>query len=162
MEIELIAPCGMNCALCSTYLALTGDVKQKGIRIPYCAGCRIRNKQCAFLKKRCKKLMFNKIDYCFECKDFPCKNLEGLDKRYKTYFRMSMIQNLKDIKKFGIEKFLLEQKKKWTCPKCGGTICCHNGICFSCSLDKLANKKKLYRWEEDNNKIINPKNYNFY
>jgi len=150
MKIELISPCGMNCGLCSSYLALTYNTKQKGIRIPYCTGCRIRNKQCAFLKKKCDKLLKNKIKYCFECKDFPCKNLQGLDKRYKAYFRMSMIENLENIRKDGVEKFLIQQKKKWTCPKCGGTVCCHNDICFNCNLDKLVNKKKLYRWEESN------------
>jgi hypothetical protein len=28
-------------------------------------------------------------------------------------------------------------------------IFCHNGICFNCGLDKLKNKEKLYRWEDD-------------
>jgi hypothetical protein len=27
-------------------------------------------------------------------------------------------------------------------------ICCHNGICFNCSLEKLRNKKQKYRWDE--------------
>jgi hypothetical protein len=31
---------------------------------------------------------------------------------------------------------------------CGGLICCHNGICFNCSLEKLRNKKQKYRWNE--------------
>lgn len=41
---ELVAPYGMNCALCSEYLALKYDVKSKGIRIPYCEGCRIEKR----------------------------------------------------------------------------------------------------------------------
>jgi len=148
MKIELIAPCGMNCGICSSYLALTYDIKQKNIRIPYCSGCRIRNKQCSFIKKRCDKLLNNKIKYCFECEDFPCKRLQDLDKRYRTYFKMSMIENLQNIKKQGIEKFLRQQKKKWTCQKCGKTICCHNGICFNCDFKTLHTKKNLYRWEK--------------
>jgi hypothetical protein len=148
MKIELIAPCGMNCGICSSYLSLTYDLKQKNIRIPYCSGCRIRNKQCSFIKKQCDKLLNNKIKYCFECEDFPCKRLQDLDKRYKTYFKMSMIENLKNIKKQGTEQFLRQQKKKWTCQKCGKTICCHNGICFNCDLKTLHTKKNLYRWEK--------------
>jgi hypothetical protein len=27
-------------------------------------------------------------------------------------------------------------------------VCCHNGICFNCGLEKLRNKKKKYRWNE--------------
>ena len=146
---ELIAPCGMNCALCAGYLASKNDVKSKGIRMPYCAGCRPRNKQCAFLKKRCTKLLTNKVNYCFECKDFPCKNLEKLDKRYSTFFRMSMIENLQFIKDQGIARFIEQDMTTWKCPSCGETICCHNGICFSCDLDKLKSKKKVYRWEDE-------------
>jgi len=48
---DLIAPCGMNCALCASYLALVNDLKSKGIKISYCTGCRARNKKCAFMKK---------------------------------------------------------------------------------------------------------------
>lgn len=147
MSKELVAPCGMNCGVCSGYLALRHDVKSKGIRMPYCDSCRPRDKKCAFLKKRCELLLNNKVRFCYECKDFPCERLLHLDKRYTTYFRMSMIQNLKSIRKKGISEFLKKEEEKWKC-HCGGVICCHNGICFNCSLDKLKKKKKLYRWED--------------
>jgi len=145
---ELIAPCGMNCAVCSGYLALKNDVKSKGIRMPYCKGCRPRDKKCAFLKKRCDLLLSNKVEFCYECKDFPCERLIHVDKRYQTFFRMSMVGNLESIKRNGMSKFLEAQEEKWRCPKCGEEICCHNGICFNCSLDKLQNKKRLYRWDD--------------
>ena len=117
--------------------------------MPYCIGCRPRDKKCAFLKKRCPLLMSGQIQYCYECRDFPCERLRHFDRRYKTFFRMSMIENLEYIKQNGIEKFLEKEEEKWRCPECGGVICCHNGICFNCGLDKLKNKKKLYRWEDD-------------
>ena len=148
MKTEIIAPCGMNCALCSGYLALQYDVKSKGIRMPYCKGCRPRDKNCAFLKKKCELLLNKSVMFCFECPDFPCERLNRLDKRYQTLFRMSMIQNLKYLKQKGMAAFLKTQEEEWRCPTCGSVICCHNGICFSCSVDKLQTKKKLYRWEE--------------
>jgi hypothetical protein len=61
---------------------------------------------------------------------------------------MSFIDNLKFIKEQGLAEFLEHQQKKWQCPQCGDVICCHNGICFNCGLEKLKNKKKLYRWED--------------
>jgi hypothetical protein len=148
MKEEMIAPCGMDCSVCSGYLALKHDVRAKGVRIPYCRGCRPRDKKCAFLKKRCKLLLNNKVEFCYECEEFPCENLKHIDKRYQTFFRMSLIDNLKFIKEQGLAEFLESQKKKWQCPDCGDVICCHNGICFSCGLEKLKNKKKLYRWED--------------
>jgi hypothetical protein len=148
MKKELIAPCGMNCAVCSGYLALKHDVKSKGIRMPYCQGCRPRDKKCAFLKKRCELLLDNKVRFCYECNDFPCERLRRIDKRYQTHFRMSLIENLESIRGNGLSEFLKKEEEKWQCLKCGETICCHNGICFNCSLDRLKNKKKLYKWED--------------
>ena len=145
---QLIAPCGMNCIICSGYLAFKHDVKSKGIRMSYCMGCRPRDKKCAFLKKRCSLLLSKKVTYCHECKEFPCDNLIRIDKRYRTFFRMSMIQNLEFIKKDGIIIFLEREKERWRCPTCGGTICCHNGICFECGLEQLKARKKVYRWQD--------------
>ena len=149
MNEELIAPCGMNCGVCSGYLALKHDLRNKGIRMPYCTGCRPRDKRCSFLKKRCTLLLNSKVKYCYECNDFPCRELSHIDKRYRMYYRMSMVENLESIKKNGIRQFLEKEEERWKCPECGGVICCHNGICFSCGVSKLGDKKKLYRWEDD-------------
>lgn len=145
MRAELIAPCGMNCNVCSNYLALENDVRTKGVRMPYCKGCRPRDKKCAFLKKRCELLLNHKVEFCYECKEFPCKTLKHHDNRCQTFFRMSLIDNLNFIKEHGLAEFLESEKKKWRCPDCGGVICCHNGLCFSCDLEKLKNKKKIYQ-----------------
>ena len=145
---DLIAPCGMNCAICANYLALKNDVKNKGIPIPYCIGCRPRNKNCAFIKKYCSKISNGEVAFCFECNSFPCDRLKTLDERYKARYRMSMIENLNFLKKHGMQNFLAEQQKTWKCSNCGELISCHNGICFNCGLEKLRNKKKKYRWTE--------------
>lgn len=147
MNEELIAPCGMNCAICSGYLAYKNDVKSKGIRMPYCLGCRPRDKKCAFLKKRCSLLLNGKVQYCYECSDCPCEKLKHIDKRYSSLYRMSMIENLEFIANNGITRFLEQEEQRWKCPDCGGVISCHNGICFNCGLETLKNKSNLYRWD---------------
>jgi hypothetical protein len=149
MKEELIAPCGMNCGICSSYLALSHKVKDKGLALPYCAGCRPRNKQCSLLKKRCTILGRGDVRYCFECADFPCENLLKLDKRYRKLYRMSMIENLEYLKECGMRLFLCRERERWKCPACGDTVCCHNGICFNCGLDMLVKRKKIYRWNDD-------------
>ncbi len=149
MNEELIAPCGMNCGICSGYLALANDVRNKGIRTNYCAGCRPRGKNCAFIKKQCELLMNGQVQYCYECDDFPCRNLKHIDKRYKERYRMSMVENLEYIRENGMEAFLEKEEEKWRCPECGAVICCHNGICYSCGLEKLRNKKNPHRWDDD-------------
>lgn len=149
MKEELIAPCGMNCAICSGYLAFLNDVRSKGIKMPYCMGCRPRDKKCSFLKKRCQLLLSGKIKYCYQCKDYPCTNLEHIDNRYRTSYKMSMIENLEYIKKYGVGKLLKSEEKKWKCSGCGEVICCHNGICFNCEMEILKNKGNKYRWEDN-------------
>jgi hypothetical protein len=125
-EALLIAPCGMNCCICAAYLR-----KKKK-----CPGCRIEaNKPVTRVIckiKTCEILAKEKLTFCFECENFPCKNLKHLDKRYLTRYSMSMIENLENIKKSGIEEFLKNEKIRWTCTECGGTICVHKGYCYNC------------------------------
>jgi hypothetical protein len=36
-----------------------------------------------------------------------------------------------------MDAFLQKEGEKWHCPGCGGTISCHNGICFDCGIERL-------------------------
>jgi len=148
MEEELIAPCGMNCGVCSAYLAMKYDLKKKGFGKTYCPGCLPRGKNCAFLKKQCDLLGNGLIRFCYLCADFPCRRLKALDKRYRTFYHMSMIENLEFLRDQGLQPFLDRESEKWRCPECGAVICCHNGLCYSCGLEKLRQKKSKYRWGE--------------
>jgi len=127
----LIAPCGMNCGICMAYLrqknkcpSCRGEDADKS---PSCVRCRIKN---------CRKLKKNNLKYCFSCAAFPCDRLKHLDKRYRTEYNMSMIENLGNIKKLGIKKFVRNEKKRWRCHECGGTICVHRAICSVCGKKK--------------------------
>ncbi|MFA5051864.1 MAG: DUF3795 domain-containing protein [Patescibacteria group bacterium] len=140
---NLIAPCGMNCAICAGYLRKNNK----------CPGCLNKNKNkpasCVYcVIKKCPKRLRNGWEYCHKCDSVPCDRLERLDKRYRTHYHMSMLANLKFIKSKGMRAFLADQRKQWACRKCGGTVCCHNGLCYSCQLDKLEAKKRKYQWDE--------------
>jgi ABC-type ATPase with predicted acetyltransferase domain len=52
------------------------------------------------------------------------------------------------IKEKGMAAFLKKEAEKWRCPECGGVISCHNGICYSCGLEKLKQKHLKYSWED--------------
>ncbi len=124
---SLIAPCGMNCGICMAFL------REKN----HCRGCRAsdRDKAISVLRckiKNCKVIKKGKADFCFECVDYPCKRLRQLDKRYRTRYNMSMLENLAYIKENGIRRFAGKEATRWRCPECGGTICVHKGICLSC------------------------------
>ena len=127
---KLIAPCGMNCGICIAFFGYTINGR---VRKYPCNGCRLRTSQCAFIKKKCDTLATNNIEYCFECSGFPCENLTTLDKRYRTKYGMSMIENLRHIQLNGIMRFLKNEKKRWRCLTCGGVVCVHNKTCYSCN-----------------------------
>jgi len=117
IPLKLISPCGMNCAICRSYL------------LSKCTGCRIRNKKCAFVKKRREdnlKLLKGEVEYCFECQCFPCEALVKLDDRYRKRYKMSMIDNLKVIQEKGIHQFVLIQNHCYQCSECGHMISVHD------------------------------------
>src|SRR5512136_3126457 len=144
---ELIAPCGMNCGVCASYLAMKNDLKKKGFGKKYCAGCQPRGKNRSFMAKQCDLVGKGLVRFCYECSDYPCRRLKDLDKRYRTKYHMSMIENLNFLKAHGIGPFLKKEAARWRCSECGGVICCHNGLCLNCNLDKLRQIKKYRRGE---------------
>ncbi len=140
---ESIAPCGMNCSLCIAYIFNKHDLNKEGFHKKYCNGCIKRGKNCTFaLARHCDLIANGKIRFCYECNTFPCESLKRLDKRYKTKYNMSMIENLNYIKEKGITKFLQKEEKKWKCQTCNEFVCCHSGMCLNCHIDDLKNKTK--------------------
>ncbi len=147
MNEELIAPCGMNCRLCAAYQFKEMDLNKKGFHRTNCPGCIPRGENCRHMADSCEFLAKGEIRFCFLCADYPCKRLKSLDKRYRTKYHMSMLENLNAIRDNGMESFLKAQEEIWHCPTCGGTICCHNGLCLTCQFETFINNKK-YRWNE--------------
>jgi hypothetical protein len=127
LATELIAPCGMNCGVCHRYLR----AKDK------CPGCRgadsLKMVSCVrCVIKNCPFLVNNPSKFCYECFEYPCRRLKSLDKRYRTKYKMSMIENMSHIRALGFETFKLNEKERWRCRSCGGPICVHKGYCLNC------------------------------
>src|SRR5271157_4705617 len=104
----LIAPCGMDCRLCRAYARehrpCPGCRKNDGPKSNACVVCPIKN---------CIKLVGQELKFCFDCNEFPCTRLEHLDKRYRSKYGMSTIENLLNIKKLGIRQFVRNENEKW-------------------------------------------------
>jgi hypothetical protein len=132
MKPELIAPCGMNCGICMGYL-----LRKKG----KCQGCRgtdeHKSASCVRCKiKNCPFFQDGKSRFCYDCGQYPCARLKHLDKRYRTKYGMSMVENLTFIRARGIRAFIRNEQFRWTCTQCGGTICVHRGICSVCGAQR--------------------------
>jgi hypothetical protein len=124
---DLIAPCGMDCGLCRGHLrdrnrcpGCNGDDAAKP---RYCVTCKI---------KTCDTLAGGASSFCFDCVSFPCARLRQLDKRYRTKYGMSMVENLLRIREVGLDAFVAEEKARWACPECGSLLCVHLPECGVC------------------------------
>jgi len=133
MKKDLIAPCGMNCRICVGYFGYTMAGKKRKMR---CIGCNPSGKSCAHLKTHCKNKTIDTIEFCFKCSDFPCEQLKKLDSKYRKRYDMSMIKNLEYIRDNGMDAFLKQQKKRYTCSHCGAVWCVHTNICYDCKKSK--------------------------
>jgi hypothetical protein len=140
---ELIAPCGMNCALCLAYQrsknTCPGCRAQDQNKGKYCRQCVIKN--CACLQEFKRKI------FCYRCSNFPCRRLKQLDKRYRQNYGMSMLANLRDIKEKGVTEFGGNQQIEWECPQCGNILCVHRPQCLFCQEGKNERHKKHLRHE---------------
>lgn len=137
IKSDLIAPCGMNCALCMARLIRVKD---------HCPGCRgdkvNKPKNCLnCVIVNCDHFQETNQKYCSsKCEKYPCTRLKNLDQRYRSKYHMSMIENLTSIENNGIRAFVRDEKTRWTCLECGGTICVHRGFCSTCGAEMSAEK----------------------
>ena len=127
IHAALVAPCGMDCGLCRAYSRerkpCPGCRSNDGTKSNSCRSCAIKN---------CRKLVGQGFTFCFSCGEFPCIRLEHLDKRYRSKYGMSMIENLSRIRESGIRRFVRNENDKWRCHQCGATLCVHKPQCRSC------------------------------
>ncbi len=125
IDTIMFAPCGMNCKVCYKHCyqkkPCAGCLNDDIGKPEHCQKCKIKN--CVKEKG---------LSYCYECTDYPCKQIKYLEKSYKTRYKASLIDNSKFVRQHGLEKFMENQKELYTCPKCGGIISLHDRECSEC------------------------------
>ena len=118
---NLTAPCGRDCFNCPIYLVKDNLKMQEVFSKKYnmkkdevsCKGCRNIDGKCNFLKalgfsEQCKIYkccLSKKIDFCHECRDFPCDLLHPLADRATEFPHNLKVFNLCQIKKMGVEEW---------------------------------------------------------
>ena len=127
---NMIAPCGLDCSLCAQAhkkeapcLGCLGPAEYK---FEYCRNV------CEIMK--CPEWQEKKYRFCDACPSYPCAGIMEKENRYRSsyVFRESPLENLKMIRELGMERFLEEEKKAWSCPACGDAVSVHTGICRGC------------------------------
>lgn len=86
----------------------------------FCEGCKNIAGKCKFLQQlgfseQCKAYKCsqeNKVDFCFECKDFPCDHLHPVADRADLFPHNIKVFSLCKMQKMGVEAWAKEQAKK--------------------------------------------------
>ncbi|HAE61301.1 MAG TPA: hypothetical protein DCG38_03040 [Eubacteriaceae bacterium] len=125
METNMFAPCGMNCMVCYKHCyhkkPCAGCLNSDAGKPEHCRKCKI--KECVGKKG---------VSYCYECSEYPCKQIKNLEKSYNIRYGASLILNSQFVKENGLNKFMKQQKEIYTCPNCGGIISIHDSECSEC------------------------------
>lgn len=131
IEDIMLAPCGMNCAVCYKHVGVrkyakpcAGCLKGDLGKPEHCRKCNI--KTCAQEKGHV---------HCFECATFPCKLIKNLERSYIKRYDVSLIENGRSAKEGGISSFMEADGQKWTCAQCGGAFSLHDGVCSECGME---------------------------
>lgn len=93
--------CGLNCGLCPMY-----HMKSKS-RCPGCGG--YNHQACGF--KTCAS-QHGGVEYCFECKEYPCARYEGFADYDSFISHKNMFTNFEKIQANGLESYRVELDKK--------------------------------------------------
>jgi len=131
-----LAPCGVFCKACPSYnkscFGCSSDDKSQPRQSKW--NCKIRT--CCY--------SISGLDYCINCKDFPCKtytkkllSLHQDDSRYE--YRYEIPKYFYKLKTLGEEQYIKLQRRRWKCNKCGGTIKFYHYQCDSCGEINLLN-----------------------
>ena len=107
IEPAMFAPCGMNCLVCYKHCyhrkPCAGCLKSDQGKPEHCRKCKI--KDCVAKRQ---------ITYCFECPEYPCKQIKRLEKSYNIRYHASLMGNSQMVKEQGMAGFLAQQKEKYT------------------------------------------------
>ena len=94
---QLFSLCGLNCGLCPMFLG------------KHCGGCGNGNQSCKIAK--CS-LEHGKIEYCYECENYPCEKYQHIDKYDSFITHKHQKRDLERAQNLGIEQYNLEQQEK--------------------------------------------------
>lgn len=94
---QLFSLCGLNCGLCPMFLG------------KHCGGCGNGNQSCKIA--RCS-LEHGKIEYCYECENYPCEKYQYIDKYDSFITHKRQKTDIERAQNIGIEQYNLEQQEK--------------------------------------------------
>lgn len=138
---KLAAVCGLFCVACSAYIGTHDDRKRlerlsvqfnREIEDLECNGCR-SDKRSFYCREKCimAKCAADKgIEFCYECVNYPCKELEEFQAQMPH--RLELWKSFERIKEVGYEKWFKEMIERFSCAECGAINSAYDLECRKC------------------------------
>jgi len=155
----LVAPCGLYCGACASYLATQENNAQRlmsrfggGSKQPakpptlteamMCDGCQGGGRTPAHVPKCAIKLCAaekSKSKRCSECEEFPCSRISDFNNDGMAH-HAEVLANLRQLREKGIKEWTKREEEHWQCPKCQTKFAWYEAECSKCKAprpDKL-------------------------
>ena len=124
---KLVAPCGLYCGGCYVFKAGRDKALAQEVATRYgvspdevrCRSCRVEKGACKLLFKGRVCPTYNcavnlkKLNFCYECEDFPCLKLAPAADRAQEIPHNMKIYNLVSIQKMGLQNWLKQAEIRW-------------------------------------------------
>jgi len=134
--------CGLYCGACPIQAATEkGEVEKKAeewglpAKDVVCQGC--KSKVNAGLSADCVIRLCARdhgFESCAECDEFPCGTIQTLERDGYPH-HTAITANLEAIYERGVDAWLAEQKKRWSCAACGTPFTWYEEKCSSCGAE---------------------------
>jgi hypothetical protein len=153
---KLSAVCGLFCPSCTVYIASMYDrarLQKLASRFSVtveemeCHGCR-SDKRGLYCNKRCKmsKCAAEKgIEFCGECKDYPCTELKEFQSQMPH--RNGLWASQRRIKESGLAKWYSEMLEQYSCLNCGTINSAYDMACRNCATTPSCYYASVYEKE---------------
>jgi len=143
MSHALIGRCGLYCGTCDIYRVYLNKEKEKQKRMAEFFRCKPEQVRCQGCQNLtpddwcsgCKILAClarHSYRYCYECNKIEtCDIYQELNGRYDNL----PFENLMRLKECGEDRWLKEQRQRWSCPQCGTALAYEQEKCPPCNGD---------------------------
>lgn len=133
------AACGLYCGACDVLRAnTTGSIEALAGKWGVdpddliCQGCQTDTigvfcRDCGF--RECTRS--KGIAHCSECDEFPCDALVRF-RDDEVPHHSGVLRNLEEMREVGVERWLEDQRARWSCPRCGSSSCWEDTACVRC------------------------------
>jgi hypothetical protein len=126
-KMDLAAPCGLYCGVCSIYVAHRDDnlkfkerlttVYNVGVEDIRCKGC-LSDEPFVYCKTcEIKSCVAGKgLEGCHQCGEFPCRHIDDFP---IAVGKKVILRSIPAWKELGTDRWMEEEEKRYDCPHCG-------------------------------------------